>query len=96
MNYRIVNGGIKLIASYSVSKKKYSYELKKIRNLHPDLPLWNRSDASLRREWAAHNLAYAIGFKRDRTADCDLNIGQRWYVKLVYYIVGTFALLFVK
>lgn len=96
MKYRIVGNGVKLFDSFAVSKKKFSCELQKIRNLHPNLLLWSRSEASLRREWASHNLAYALGFKRERTADCDLNVGQKWYVKFAYAIVGTFALLVIK
>ena len=47
---------------------------------------------SLRREWAAHNLAYILGIRRDKSADTDLNYPQRWYVKLLYWVAGTVAL----
>lgn len=96
MRYKVYGDRVKLIDSYAVPKHRYSRELLGIRNLHPTLELWNRSYGSMRREWAAHNLAYALGIKRSKTADCDLNFTQPWYVKLAYGVVGAIALLVVK
>lgn len=55
---------VKLIDSYLISKKKMGRELQSIRNLHPACPLWQRSDCSLKREWASHNLTYDLGIRR--------------------------------
>ena len=96
MKYKVYDWGVKLIDSYLVPKARFSRELQLIKNLHPGNVIWERSEKSLRREWAAHNLAYALNYKRDRTADCDLNVNQKWYVKLAYFIVGTFALIVIK
>ena len=96
MKYRIFNDRVKLLDSYLVSKGKFSRELAAIRNLHPSYPIWERSEASLKREWAAHNLAYSLGINRKKTADCDLNYEQSWLVKLLYGVVGTIALWIIK
>lgn len=96
MKYKIYGDRIKLFESYLVKKANFQKELDKIRNLHPSCRIWKRSDASLKREWAAHSLAYSLNIRRDKTADCDLDYEQKWYVILGYYIVGTFALLVIK
>lgn len=96
MKYKILGSCLKLYDSYMVPKSRFSKELEKIRNLHPSCRLWSRSEASLKREWATHNLLYSLGMYRERTADCDLNYEQKWFVRLGYFIVGTFALLVIK
>ena len=96
MKYRVFADRVKLIDSYNVSKEKFSRELMRIKNIHPDCPLWQRSERSLLTEWASHNLAYLMGIRRDKTKDCDLNFTLAWYMKLVYSIVGTIALWLIK
>ena len=96
MKYRVYPDRVKLIDSYLISKKKMGRELQSIRNLHPSCPLWQRTDGSIKREWAAHSLAYALGIRRSKTKDCDLNYEQKWYVKLAYGVVGTIALWVIK
>lgn len=96
MKYKILGDRVKLLDSYAVSKKKFSKELNSIRNLHPACLLWNRSESSLRREWASHNLAYMLNIRRDKTADVDLNFEQKWYEKLGYFIIGSIAMLVIK
>lgn len=96
MKYRIFNDRIKLIGSHKVPKGKFGRELKGIRNLHPACPVWGRSEKSLIREWATHNLAYALGIRREKTKDCDLNYSLPWYAEVFYAIVGGIALLIIK
>lgn len=96
MKYKILADRVKLIDSYLVSKKKMGRELQSIRNLHPACPLWQRSEGSLKREWASHNLAYILGIRRSKTADCDLNYETKWYHNLIYGVVGTVALWVIK
>ena len=96
MRYKILGDRVKLFDSYLVPKAKFSNELGRIRNLHPTCRLWSRSEASIKREWAAHNLAYSLNIKRNKTADCDLNYELKWYIRLAYWIVGTIALLVIK
>lgn len=96
MKYKILGDRVKIFDSYLVSKSKFGKELDKMRNLHPSCRLWRRSDGNIRREWAAHNLAYSLGIKREKTADCDLDYEPRWYHNLAYAIVGTIALWVIK
>ena len=96
MKWRIFADRVKLYDSYLVQKSGFQEELARIRLDRPSCRLWERSEGSLRREWAAHNLAYSLGIKRDKTKDCDLNYEQKWYVKLMYGVVGTIALLIIK
>ena len=94
--YDVSENNIKLVNSYLVSKVFFDGILSQLKYEFPEHAIWSRSFNSLRREWASHNLAYSLGFKRDRTADCDLNVGQKWYIRLAYDIIGTFALLVIK
>ena len=96
MRYRILGDRVKLFDSYLVPKAKMSRELGMIRNLHPTCRLWHRSEGSIKREWASHNLAYSLGIRREKTADADLNYEQKWYNKLAYGVVGTIALWVIK
>ena len=96
MKYRIFADRVKLIDSHLVSKTKMGRELQSIRNLHPACPLWQRSEGSLKREWASHNLAYILGIRRSKTKDCDLNYIPKWYNNLIYGVVGTIALWVIK
>lgn len=96
MDYRVLDNRVKLLDSYLVPKARYETELNVVRYLEPKCPLWGRSMGSMRREWAAHNLAYALRIKRNKTKDCDLNFTQPWYLNLAYGVVGTVALWVVK
>lgn len=96
MKYKILGDRVKLFDSYLIPKARYEKELNQIRYLHPTCRLWVRSIGSLRREWAAHSLAYSLGIRREKTADADLNYEQSWYVKLAYWVIGTIALWVIK
>ena len=96
MKYRIYGDRVKLYDSCFVHKGKFELELNVIRYYHPTCRLWKRSIGSLRREWAAHNLAYALGINRERTASVDLDYEPRWYHNILYGVVGTIALLVIK
>ena len=96
MKYKILGSRIKLIDSYLVPKSNFQRELDKIRNLHPTCRIWKRSDANIKREIAAHNLAYSLNIRRDKTTDCDLDYEPKWYHNLAYWVVGNIAWLFIK
>ena len=96
MKYRVLGNRVKLLDSYLVPKARYETELNVVRYREPKCPLWGRSMGSMRREWAVHNLAYAIRIKRSRTKDCDLEFEQTGYNKLAYGVVGTVALWVIK
>ena len=96
MKYKIYGDRVKLFDSYAVPKARFSKELCAIRNLHPTCRLWRRSEGNIRREWAAHNLAYSLGINQLRSADVDLEYEPKWYHDILYFIVGSIALLVIK
>lgn len=96
MKYKILGNRVKIFDSYLIPKSKFDKELGSIRNLHPSCRLWFRSDANIKREWAAHSWAYSLGICRDKTADCDLDYEPKWYHNLAYWVVGNIALLVIK
>lgn len=53
-----------------------------------------RSISSMIYEWRVHNLCYNLSILRDRTKDVDLNIGQPWYIKVLYTVLSPFYLHF--
>lgn len=96
MKYKIYADRVKLFDSCFVHKADFDRELNKIRNLHPSCRLWFRSDANIKREWAAHVLAYNLGIRRDKTEDTDLDYEPKWWMSLFYFIVGGIALIIIK
>ena len=67
-------------------------EFLKENNITMDTPLNHRSLWSMIREWVSHNNAYVIGYKRERVGSVDLNFPQKWYVKVLYFILSMFVL----
>ena len=96
MKYKIYADRLKLFNSYLVSKSDFETELNVIRYMNPVCPLWVRSIGSLRREWAAHNLAYNLWINTEKTKDVDFEFEPKWYHNLLYWITGNIALLFIK
>lgn len=79
--------------SHSVSKKKFQRELNSIKALHQGKPIFQRTDKSLKREWAVHNFCYLIGYQRDRTKDCDFDIPcdkPEWIYKIFGSLIWPF------
>ena len=88
MNFVVKPGRIKLLDSYRVSKWDYLWNLEKIRLQTWGSEVWKRSMASLMREWSCHNALYALGIRRDKTKDCDLNASLPWYASALYWVFG--------
>ena len=96
VDYTVTETNIHINDSYQYPKEKFEPILKDIQEEHQDLLVWERSMGSMRREWATHNLAYNWGIATERTGSVDLNVPQKWYVKLFYGVVGSIALLLIK
>ena len=47
-----------------------------------------RSISGMVREWTSHNLLYTLNLWRNRTMSVDLQIEQKWYVKLGYFLLN--------
>lgn len=96
-NYHFSENGTVLTIkdSYLVPKKNFQGVLNSIKALHGSKPIFRRSDTSLKREWAVHNAAYALHYKREQTKDADLDIPAdkpEW----LYIAVGTIVWPFIK
>lgn len=96
--YEITDGGrnIHIVDSRKVSKRDFHARLKEIWVHYSDCEVFNRSFASMEREWCVHNFLYAIGIARSRTKDTDLNYQQAWYIKCAYSVLGVLCWVFVK
>lgn len=96
MNFVVKPDRIKLLDSYQVSKWDFLHELEGVRLKTFGSDVWKRSMTSLMREWACHNAAYALGIRRDKTKDCDLNASLPWYASALYWVLGGIVWLFIK
>lgn len=86
--YYINDNNIHIIDSHKISKKEFDSILKEMRKTFTNNVLENRSDYSLKMEWACHNLAYYFNILRERAKDVDLNYPLKWYEKVIYNILG--------
>ena len=50
-----------------------------------DTPFNHRSIRSMVREWIAHNNAYYMNYRPERTHSVDLNHPQPWYANILYF-----------
>lgn len=96
IEYRVTDTNIHIYDSYKVSKYDMWEEIARIEIMYPSLKVWERSSCSLCTEWCAHNFLYSLGIARRRTKDVDLNVPQRWWVKVGYFIVGGFGSWFIR
>lgn len=96
MKYKITRDNIHLIDSWKVPKRRFVRELARIRYIHPECEVWRRSERSLEREWAVHNLLYSLGLFRSRTKDCDLDWPQKWPIRAAYDVIGTAAMILIQ
>lgn len=85
-----------IVDSYQI--KKYEdmkqFLLKARTALSKDYSIKKRSLNSMIREWRVHNLLYSFGILKERTGSVDLNIGQPWYIKALYFILSPLYLNF--
>lgn len=63
--------------SYRITKTKEQKEIAQLminyNTSNPVEPVWSRTLDSLVEEWKLHNFAYNLGYKQERTGDCDFN-----------------------
>lgn len=56
----------------------------------PESDVWIRSNASLLREWKAHNLLYDLHLFREHTKDVDFEYPQKWYTRVAWFVLSQF------
>ena len=96
MKYTVSKHNVHIVDSYKVRRRDFRQVLEGIRSASPESEVWKRPIGSLRREWACHNAAYRLGFKRSRTKDVDLNHPQGWKARVTYSLLGPLALIIIK
>lgn len=85
----ISENNIHIKDSYKVTSKSEMKEmLYAIQCRHPECNSFKRSYNSLVSEWRAHNRLYRLGYKKKRTGDVDLNYPLKWYIELLYKLLG--------
>lgn len=75
MGYQDGEPNATILSSYEITSKGERDEILRIlKHYEIENPSeWNRSLESMRLEWTVHNILYNLGYKRDRTKDCDLD-----------------------
>ena len=81
---------ITIIDSYRIKSKKVMKEI--IEEILYKAPIYkrNRSIKALVREWRTHNIFYNKGWFINHTKDCDLEIDEALYRRIVYFFLGRF------
>lgn len=93
----VFDNNVHIEDSYKVGKLDMPEVLNIIRLEHPDNDvLKNRSNFTMVLEWCVHNFCHSIGFKRESTADVDLDYPQKWYITAAYVVVGVLVWVFVR
>jgi hypothetical protein len=94
--YYINDSNISIKNSCEISKKSFQNIINEMRSKFVNSVLQNRSDYSLKMEWAVHNFLYNLGIQKSRTKDIDLNYPQKCYEKLLYNVFGPIAWLLIR
>lgn|SRR5574344_365952 len=93
----VTDNNIHIVDSYIYSEKDFQEILDTIDYYYcHNAVLINRSECSLKLEWAAHNFMYLLHISRARTKDVDLDWPQKWYVKVFYAVVGSIGWIFIE
>lgn len=80
-----------IYSSYKVKNTRdMIYVIDKLREYYPYEPLAIniRTLFSMLAEWKAHNVLYFLNIKRDRTKDVDLDLNEKWYRKIGYFLLS--------
>ena len=87
--YIVTDNNVKIKDGWLYGKESFDGILNWLRSLYPGNNVFkNRTNKSLKREWACHNFLYNIHFARARTEDVDLDWPQPWYMRILYRIGG--------
>lgn len=96
MKFKVWPDRIKLLDSYKVSKYDMFAELESVRMETFGSGVWKRPMRELYFEICVHNALYALGIRREKTADCDLNVSLPWYARFAYKAFGMVVWPFIK
>lgn len=91
----VIANNIHIAEAYTYKKSEMYDVLEYLRTKYPNSQVWNRTFFSLKAEWICHNFLYKVGYKRDHTADADLDYPcdkPEW----VYCVLSIPAMIFIK
>lgn len=94
--YYINDNNIHIEDSYKISKNEFESILCEMRKKYTNSVLKNRSNFSLKLEWAAHNFLHNLGIEKSRTQSVDLNYPQSIKEKVFYTVFGLISFIFIK
>lgn len=95
VKYKFSDSGcvLTIFDSCSVPKRDFQKTFNQIKAINGNQPIFQRTDKSLIRELAVHNFCYMIGYKRERTKDCDLDLPcdkPEWIYKIFGWLIWPF------
>lgn len=97
INMKVTDSVITIYDSYLMSKEDFIDTLYFMRNIYTDNKvLLNRNNYSLLCEWAVHKVLFKLGILKNRTKDVDLNLFSSVFINIIYCILGTLFLTFLK
>ena len=97
INMKVYDNVITIYDSYLMTKKEFMNTLYFMRRIYIDNKvLLNRNNYSLLCEWAVHKVLFKLGILKDRTKDVDLNLFSSIFINIIYCILGTLFLTFLK
>lgn len=85
----VSTNNINIKDSYTVtSKDKMREVLFAIQHEHPECNSFKREYDEMIAEWRTHNRLYRWGLWKSHTKDVDINYPVKWYIQLIYNILG--------
>lgn len=96
IGYKVSQTNIHIENSYTIRKVSEMIQVLEYikKTLPSEYPVNHLSIISMLMEWSAHNLLYRLNYKPKQTASVDLNVGESFFRKILYYIIGVMGLLF--
>lgn len=87
---QVIPENIRIIDSYKIKSKKLMKTI--IIDILEKAPIYKgkRSVKSLIREWRSYNIFYNRGWFVKHTRDCDLEVNEALYRRIVYFFLGRF------
>ena len=92
MEIKIRKNTVQVTDSFEVSKKDFDGVIDQLLCID----ILKRSRKSLKYEWAAHNLLYNLGYRREKTGSVDFDFVQTKKDRIRFGILGWIALFFIK
>jgi hypothetical protein len=80
-----IENSAKMICTKEMRKRLVSIREKEA---DKDYDIFKRSNSNMINEWCTHNICYMLGILKDRAVSVDFEYPQKWYLKVIYALVG--------